>query len=64
MMPDKPGPNPEDLAVILSDLNMLRGPGGCERTEGEYRELLRQSDFRVTRVLPAGRVSIVETVVA
>jgi len=43
---------------------MLRGPGGAERTESEHRSLLARSGFEMTRVLPAGAVSIVEAVVA
>ena len=64
IMPDTPGQNPEHLAVILSDLNMLRAAGSYERTESEYRELLRKNGFRVLHVLPAGRVSVIETAVA
>jgi hypothetical protein len=30
VMSDTPGPNPRDRADALSDVNMLRGPGGCE----------------------------------
>ena len=35
----------------LLDLEMLCLPGGLERTEAEYRELLRVSGFRLERVL-------------
>ena len=32
VMPEDVGPGGCDLFVFLDDLNMLRGPGGCERT--------------------------------
>jgi hypothetical protein len=60
LMPDLPEVNGEHRAVVLSDLNMLRGTGGCERTERQYRELLEQGGFRMTRVLPAGRLNVLE----
>jgi hypothetical protein len=42
---------------------MLVGTGGQERTEEEYRALLDQAGFRLTRVVPtASPVSIVEAV--
>jgi hypothetical protein len=34
----------------LIDLNMMVMTGGAERTEGEYRELLAKSRFRMDRV--------------
>ena len=44
---------------------MLVGPGGQERTAGEYTTLLSQADFRLTRVVPTNSaVSIVEAVAA
>ena len=49
----------------LSDLNMLVGPGGRERTEAEYRALYAAAGFRLTRVLPTpSRMSIVEGIPA
>jgi O-methyltransferase domain/Dimerisation domain len=45
----------------LSDLNMLVGPGGQERTEGEYRTLFSAAGFELTRVIPTqSRMSIIE----
>ena len=35
-MPEQPTENDVDKAHAMSDLNMLRGPGGCERTEQQY----------------------------
>ena len=45
------------------DLEMLALPGGRERTEEEYRELLGKAGFKMTRVIPTkSPVSIVESV--
>jgi predicted O-methyltransferase YrrM len=43
----------------LSDLNMLVGPGGQERTEAEYRALYTAAGFALTQVIPTpSRMSI------
>jgi hypothetical protein len=60
LMPETPAATDEDKAHALSDLNMLRGPGGCERTEGQYRELIEQSGFALAAVHPAGRFNVIE----
>jgi hypothetical protein len=60
VMPTGLEATPDHLAVALADLNMLRGPGGCERTENEHRELLSSAEFRMTRVVPIGRFSVIE----
>jgi hypothetical protein len=45
----------------LLDMMMLVGPGGMERTEEEYRELLGKAGLQLTRVVPTEAVvSIVE----
>lgn len=64
IVPEKLEPTPDHLATMLMDLNMLRIPGGCERTESEHRELLAESGFRMTRVVPTGRYNVIETVFA
>jgi O-methyltransferase domain len=47
------------------DLEMLTLPGGRERTEEEFRMLLNQSGFKLTRTIPLpAMVSIVEAVPA
>jgi O-methyltransferase domain/Dimerisation domain len=46
------GPPNEDPAVKLSDLNMLVGPGGQERTREEFAALFRASGFRLAEVVP------------
>lgn len=45
----------------LLDLNMLVVPGGLERTEQEYRELLASAGLRLVRVVPTeSEVSVIE----
>lgn len=45
----------------MSDLNMLRGPGGLERTEKQYGRLLDESGFGQMSVYPAGRfINVIE----
>jgi|GEM_PF-5333743 len=59
-MPERPEADAVHRDAVLSDLNMLRGTGGRERTEREDRELLDSSGFRMTRALPAGRLNVIE----
>ena len=60
IMPDRLEATPDHLSVALADLNMLRGPGGCERKEHEHRELFAKGGFRMVRVTPAGRFGVIE----
>jgi SAM-dependent methyltransferase len=60
LMPDRPSASAEHRSHALSDLNMLRGPGGCERTSSEYSKLLCNSGFKLKRVTPAGLFSVLE----
>jgi SAM-dependent methyltransferase/DNA-binding HxlR family transcriptional regulator len=60
LMPEKPSATDDDKAHAMSDLNMMIGPGGAERTEGQYRELLEQSGFALAKVYPAGRFNVIE----
>jgi O-methyltransferase domain/Dimerisation domain len=47
------------------DLQMLIFPGGCERTEKQFRELLAAAGWQLRRIIPtASSVSIVEGVPA
>lgn len=39
--------------IAKRDLTMLVGPGGCERSEAEFRELLIATDFTCSRIVPA-----------
>ena len=49
----------------LTDIMMLVGPGGQERTAAEYAPLLSRADFSLARVVPtASNVSIVEAIPA
>jgi O-methyltransferase domain/Dimerisation domain len=64
VMPEKIEPGGSGLFVFLDDLNMLRGPGGCERTPSEFRALLADGGFNMRRVVPAGRYSVIEATAA
>jgi hypothetical protein len=47
----------------LLDLEMLTSPGGAERTAEEYRELLANAGFNLTRIVPTkSPFSIIEAV--
>ncbi len=55
--------NQPDLLARFADLEMLvLTHGGRERTEAEFRALLGEAGFSLTRVIPtAGFVSIIES---
>jgi hypothetical protein len=56
-----PGDTPHPGKLL--DMMMLLAPGGQERTEEEYRALLHQAGFRLTRTVPTqSAVSVVEAV--
>lgn len=58
-----PGNAPHPGKIL--DIMMLVGPGGQERTESEYADLLGKAGFRLQRVVPtASAVSVVEAVLA
>jgi hypothetical protein len=64
LIPEIVEANPDHCSIALSDLNMLAlGGSACERTEGEFRELLSKSRFRMMRVQPAGRYNVIEATV-
>jgi ubiquinone/menaquinone biosynthesis C-methylase UbiE len=63
-IPQSPGTSDADRSCAMSDLNMLRGPGGRERTEQEYRGLLNESGFSTIAVHRAGRYRVIEASVA
>jgi hypothetical protein len=48
------GPPNEDPATAFSDLNMLVGPGGRERTREEFDRLFARADLTLTRSTPTG----------
>jgi len=60
IMPELPCVGDENRSHAMSDLNMLRGPGGLERTEKEYHRLLTEHGFRPLSISPAGRFSVIE----
>jgi SAM-dependent methyltransferase len=60
IMPDFPNVSDEYREQTLSDLLMLRGPGGLERTEKKYAWLFRESGLTHTATYPAGRLSVIE----
>lgn len=64
IMPEAPADDADDRASALSDLNMLRGPGGQERTAHEYKVLLNAAGFRIARIVSAGRFSLIEAMAA
>jgi len=45
-------------STALSDLNMLLGPGGCERSEAAYRKLAADAGLTVVDAVPAGRYGL------
>jgi hypothetical protein len=51
--------------VTMSDLNMLIGPGGAERSTDGYRDLLAAAGWRVDRVVPTTtEIAVIEAVPA
>lgn len=53
-------PANEGRDAKFSDLNMLVGAGGRERTPKEYAALLHRAGFSLTRMIPAGVYSVLE----
>ena len=54
MLPDRLENSPAHQAVMRSDLNMLITHAAGERTEPDFRLLLRSAGFRMSRVVPVG----------
>jgi hypothetical protein len=52
VVPDEIGTSIEDRWMAAADLNMLIATGGRERTETEYRTLLRAAGFEVAAIVP------------
>jgi hypothetical protein len=58
-----PGNVPEHSKIL--DLQMLIMEGGKERTEDEFRELLAEAGFRISRIIPTrSPISIIEALLA
>jgi hypothetical protein len=61
VVPDEIGTSVEARWMAAADLNMLIATGGRERTESEYRALLRAAAFEVERIVPtASGLSVIE----
>jgi hypothetical protein len=60
LMPETPTTSDEDRANIMSDLNMMCGPGGRERTQKWYGRLLGTSGFQLREIYPAGLFNVIE----
>ena len=60
LLPSLPSNDGQHRSHAMSDLNMLRGPGGKERTQNEYQKLLNQNGFRLNAIFPAGLFSVIE----
>jgi hypothetical protein len=60
IMPEPATTETQDRSCAMSDLNMLRGPGGCERTEAEYRRLAVLAGFALVRTNGIGSFSLVQ----
>ncbi len=59
-----PSGNEPSLGKLV-DLEMLLIPGGCERTEAEYRELFTKAGFKLTKIIPTeSPMSVIEGVKA
>jgi O-methyltransferase domain/Dimerisation domain len=50
---------PDQFRTAFSDLNMLVGPGGQERTLEQYRALLAAADLHLTQAVPTGTAAYV-----
>lgn len=50
----------QDAGSAMSDLNMLRGPGGRERTEAEYRTLVARAGFSFVVTAGVGSFSLLK----
>ncbi len=65
LMPERLEPSPAHQALARSDLNMLVGPGGRERTLAEFQALLASAGLSVSQVIPiVSGFAIIEAVAA
>jgi hypothetical protein len=55
---DLGAPN-DDAPTKFSDLNMLVGPGGRERTQDEYAALFESTGFRLVGMTPTAGTHVV-----
>ena len=54
VLPDSLEPLASHRAIVNTDLAMMLGPGGLERNEDAFRELLERSGFALVGVKPIG----------
>ena len=52
LRPDRLRPTRRDEAVARTDLNMLAGLGGRERSLAEFGALLRPAGFEIRQAIP------------
>lgn len=52
ILPDKLDVSAEHQIMVRSDLTMLIGPGGRERTKAEFQRLFEVAGFRLQRIFP------------
>ena len=50
--PDGPDRPTSDFGVMMSDLTMLVGTGGSERTDAEFRTLLAAAGLKIRAITP------------
>jgi len=60
IMPERPAIDAQARECAMSDLNMLRGPGGFERTEMEYLTLAESAGFAFAGTASAGSFSLIQ----
>ena len=60
LMPELATTDAQDRERAMSDLNMLQGMGGLERTEAEYRTLAESAGFVFARTSNAGSFSLIQ----
>lgn len=61
VLPERVGP--ADLDHLLTDVNMMVGNGGLERTEAEYGRLLAAGGFELKQIVATGTaVAVIEAV--
>ncbi|MBR0930631.1 methyltransferase [Bradyrhizobium diazoefficiens] len=60
IMPERATAAMESRSCAMSDLNMLRGPGGRERTEAEYCKLAASAGFTLIGTKDIGMFSLIQ----
>ena len=64
VMPEKMEATPANQRMAMADMNMLAMPGGQERTEKEYRDLLSKAGLSIAQILaiPDLDISVIEAI--